>query len=213
MAITNVKIANMALTLVKQKPITSLTSTGAAATEIGVAYDIVVQEVLEDKETWEFLRARARLTRHADAPAYGGWLYMYKMPAQSLRIIETIDEDGDKINYPSSREVYVDGANTIDVLLCNQETCIVRYLVNRTTESDWPAWFVKLVYHRLAVVISGPLTNDDQRYNQLALWSKRAYDEAVQCNCLESTEVNDYHSDIDNGSDLIEIQRGHYGPS
>ena len=216
--ITDVQIANMALALVKEQSITKLISTGAAATAVGVAYEVVLRETLEDKASWEFLRFRAQLSRLADsdgyiAPTSGGWLYQYKLPANCLRLLETIDENGDKINYPSSREVYVNGAITTDVLLSNQEFCFVRFLVNRTNPNDWPAWFTKLFYHRLAMVISGPLTKDDQRYNQLAVWTMRAYNEALAANSMESTEVNDHYTDVDNGSDLININRGYSGIS
>ena len=136
----------------------------------------------------------------AHAPVCG-YDYQYRYPTGWRRTIATVDEGGDKIEYDSRRELLVEPAdNEIDVLLTNQSEVFIKYIYLRTSEAIWPAWFVKLVYMNLALLLCEPLKQDKQKKNQLLLMFEEAFIAAIKSNGLSDMDVSDENVSIDRGN-------------
>lgn len=212
MAINETKVANMALALVKEEPLDAFDDDSKAAIVINNVYEIARNEVFDYPENWNFCSTRKQLNEIANAdgavlPDFG-WDHQYGLPNNTRRIIATVDEAGDRLEFRYRREVYVSGSTQTDVLLCNETECRIRYVVLRTNPNIWPAWFTKVVYTNIALKISGPLTRDDRKSAQIEKMLKDAVDEALANNGMEGAEVSEFRQNRDLGSDMIEEVRG-----
>lgn len=93
MASSSVQIANLALTRIGQKPITSMDDTNNAAILVSLHYDETRKAVLR-AVPWKFALRRAELGALASGPVYG-WGYAYQLPTKALYVVSTsMDEDG-----------------------------------------------------------------------------------------------------------------------
>lgn len=93
MASSAVQIANIALTRIGQKPITSLDDTNNAAILAKTHYDETRKAVLHTVP-WKFAKRRAELAALASAPTFE-YARAYQLPAKALYVVSTsMDEDG-----------------------------------------------------------------------------------------------------------------------
>jgi hypothetical protein len=148
---------------------------------------------------WKFASTRAQLSQHGSEPAFG-YDYQYKLPDSCGRIISTVDENGDDINYRYRREIYISGPEKTPVLLCDQEECRIRYIVYLDNPGYWPGWFQELVVLTMAIKLAKPLTEQDRMKLNLQYTWKDAYSLAQASNGMEDVDVDDNNVDIDLGN-------------
>ena len=93
MASSAVQIANLALTRIGQKPITSLDDTNNAAIHIKVHYDDTRRAVLRTVP-WKFALRRAELAELVEEPLFE-WDHAYQLPSKALYVVSTsMDSNG-----------------------------------------------------------------------------------------------------------------------
>jgi len=121
-----------------------------------------------------------------------GFDHQYVIPSACKRLISMVNEEGDDVQYAWRREVLVDAAgNELAVLLTDEASDIfIKYIHLVETVSFWPAWFTKLVYINLAIILCEPLKQDKLKKNQLIVMFEQALEKAIEANGLEDTDVS-----------------------
>lgn len=170
---------------------------------INAIYPQAVNEGFAIPVNWKFATTRAQLAKFATDPAFGEYSYQHTLPNNCVRIIQTVDERGDRIVYPYRREVHIatkSGGRQIatPVILTNEKIVRVKYVVKIDDTNQWPARFVEVVYLKGAFLLSQPLKMDkDMQYNLVQLL-ERAEMGAKNANNIEDldTDANDNPVDV-----------------
>lgn len=167
MALSKLLIINMGLAQVGAAKLSSLEDDTKAAKLANGIYEYCLLEVTDMAIDWKFLTARKKLAAIAD-PSFGSYDHQYTLPANCRRILCMCDVDGDKLEYEYRREVYVDDSdNQTDVILTSQDEVYVKFIILRTDESKYPAWFAKLISDKISMVLAEPMKQRTEIYNKL----------------------------------------------
>jgi hypothetical protein len=149
---SDVGICNLALDLIKESPITII-STPVTKTEALCArwYDVIRQSVLT-AYNWNFALLSAAISR-AGTPAVSDYTDYYNLPNNFLKLRAIIDP-----STPLSQRQYEIQGNTL--LYNNDEgtTLDIWYTKDETTVTVYPALFIKLLSEELALVLGKKLT-------------------------------------------------------
>jgi hypothetical protein len=200
---TALDVKNLALIHIGAGIISSENGSSKEQKNTKLIYPLSRDEMMELPINWHFLTTRAQLNPHTDDPATG-YDYQYVLPSDSKKVIAMVDEHGDEIEYDHRIEAYKQSDNKIvDVLQCNETTCFIKYIINRDDPSDWPAWFVRLVYLDMAVKMCEPLKQDYQKFNQLEIWWRRAYLQAKASNGQWNAKTDLNAVRTDDGNDDV----------
>ena len=201
---SKIDVINYALVLAGEKQINATTDPVKAAKLADSMWEIVTLAVCDNPYVdWKFQTVRGTLSELSDTPA-SGYDHQYAYPDNARRIIATINEDDDTIEFKWRRELYIDSSNKeYDVLLTNEDTVRVKYLVYRADPAKWPGWYVELVATKLAVVVSEPLKQDKKHREQLRSMLLTAVETAMAGNQREDTDVNAENEDLDKGNTSV----------
>ena len=152
---------------------------------------------------FKFASTRAQLAELTATPAFG-WDHQFAAPQGMVRVLMTVDEQDDYINYDYRREVLVTRVGTKqterDVLLTNQDDMFIRYLYARTNPAAWPGWFQRLAILHGARNLVAPSKKDDFTALNLRERFKDAYLKAKGANAAEDTNTDRQTQDIDMGN-------------
>ncbi len=203
-----IDIVNAALMLVGAEKLTALTDASKSARLATAMFDIVRDEIFEIGIDWNFAIARSQLSQLSATPAFG-YNYQYQLPSGCLRVLACVDEGDRELEFEWRREVYVSVSGTedveTDVIACDEDELYIKYLRRRTNCGCWPAYFTKLVYLNLALLLCEPLKQDKQKYNQIAVMFDNAIVRAEMANARENVNVSGDSINIDKGnSDVID---------
>lgn len=165
-ALTPEDVANMALALLDEQPITSLDEDVKSARLLNLHYD-VTREAELTKHAWVFAILTADLT--ATDLGSGTLQYQYGLPDDCLRPLP-LTYDGDPTGIPISWRqesglFYSDQAGPLTL----------RYIANLTDPNDWDALFTDVVTAALAVKIALPITHK----SGMVELARNAYSQAV----------------------------------
>ncbi len=199
-------LKNIALTLVGVKELlTSETGASPEARITRLIYPQVRDEISELPIDWQFLVTRSSELSPSSTTPNSGWDYMYLLPDNCLRVVAVVDEDGDEVQYEHDVEHWYDSTNKAvrPVILSDKSTVFVKYIRRLENPGEWPAWFCKMVYMRMAMLLCIPMSKDDQRYNQLARWYKDAYNDAKAANGKYKGRVDDDSVNLLEGNDSV----------
>jgi hypothetical protein len=168
MAETVEDIANMALDLLVEAPITSLDDNDKPARLLKRHFDLTRRSELT-KHAWAFAIFREELDALEDAPTSDVYGYGYDMPDDALRVLP-LTYDGEVTGTPIPFKL--EGRM---ILTNHSGPRLVRYIANLTDPADWDALFTEALAARLAMKIALPLTQKPTFF-QVA---QRAYEEAI----------------------------------
>ncbi len=173
--ITNLQIANKALTKLGLKNISSFDSQEEAARLAGAILGTVRDFELATYP-WAFAIKRAELPALADAPAFG-YKYQYALPPDFLRL-EGIYNCGaaDKNAYE------LEGGNLLTDIAAPLQ---IRYISRQLDQVKWPPYFVEALATRLAYEMCERLKQDPQR--KAVLWQEyqAIIGAAKRCNAIQ----------------------------
>lgn len=197
-------IANRMLLMTGAQSISSFPGVATKTQRITkIIYDGIVNEVFHFNIPWKFATTRAQLVVLSTTPAFG-WEYQFGFPAACVRILSTVDEQGDDIHYPYRREVLRtrSGSRTVetDVLLTNQDEVFVRYVFLRANPAAWPGWFQRLVILHGAMQLVAPIKKDDFTALNIQRQFVDAYSKAKGANASEDLDTGDQAADLDMGN-------------
>jgi len=200
MAVTQIDVVNYGLVLAGEKTITSMTANVKGARLASAFFEMVLRECLSIPHVdWTFATTRTSLSELDDTPA-SGYDHQYNYPPKCHRIISMVNEDDDTIEFKWRREVYLKGAKEYDVLLTNEDTVRVKYIVYRNDPEKWPGWFTILVGTKIGLLLCEPLKQDKRKVEQLMLMAEGALNEALAGNGSENAEVNINNERMDEGN-------------
>lgn len=132
---SKINLVSNALILIGDLPITSLNGSSRAQTVANNLYDNIVQNELT-KYRWGFARKKAQLAKVAGTPVGTEYSTMYQMPADLLVFI--------KLNPGINYQVLG------DKVYCNYDGDLYCDYIYNVSESEWPAYFAKMVEYALA---------------------------------------------------------------
>ncbi len=138
MAESKVQIANLALTRIGQKPITSYDDPVNTALLVRVHYDDTRKAVLRSLP-WKFALKRAALAELSPAPVWQ-WAHAYQWPTDCLYIVKTSMDDSGVDWDVEGRTVVTNAMAPIKVL----------YIRNEEDVTLFDALFVDVLAERLA---------------------------------------------------------------
>ncbi len=168
--ITVEDVANQALALLTEAPITSLDEDVKAARLLNTHWDTTVQEELE-LHRWSFAIREADLVDGTDLDTDEGSLnYQFDLPEDFLTVAMPVGYDGRYEPVPINWRLeggylYTDQTDTQHL----------RYVAYVDDPADWPAWFVTLVAAALALKIGHAMTGKQS----LVQGAQVAYDRAL----------------------------------
>ena len=201
--VTETDIANVALIMVGEAKINTLTDNKKAARLAKSLYTVSRDEAFDMPVDWKFATARRQLAQLAVTPA-SGYDFQYTLPTDVRRVMAQVEEDNDDIQFKWRREIFGDVA----VLLTNETTAFIKYIVLITDTSLYPAWFVRLIYLNMAVKLAQPLKQDDKKVQQFAQLLELAMIDAEQSNGMEDVNVNqDQRRDDTGNMDVLDAVR------
>jgi hypothetical protein len=160
-----VDVCNLALLLVGEEKVTSLSdTTNKASVLANTIYTQKRNEVFDMPINWKFATTRSpALTAHSSNPATGTFDYYYVLPTNLRRIIDVIDSEGDKMQYPWARELHVSTGESpvlTPVIACNETSVYLKYIYLVDDTDKWPSWFTWLVVAKIAQVLVEPIKQD-----------------------------------------------------
>ncbi len=156
MALSEVKICNLALSLFGNLRIAALTESNEPSRLCALYYPQTRDEILGlPTVEWRFAFVRADLgAKESEAPPFQ-WANQFQLPSDPpvLRVINQVSEAG-IAEIPWSREE--------DKILTNESTCLIFYIQKLTDVPKFPPLFVEALYTKLASKLARKLAEDQQ---------------------------------------------------
>src|SRR5260370_21188775 len=90
---SQVDVGNLALSILGQSSIASLTDNSNSARVLNIEYDLLRRGLLMGPGTWRFSIARASLPSLTQAPVSAPFTTMFAAPSDCLRILQVGDTD------------------------------------------------------------------------------------------------------------------------
>ena len=173
MASSAVQIANLALTRIGQKPITSLDDTNNAAILVKTQYDDMRRAVLQTLP-WTFAKADAELAELDDVTSRK-YDHVYQLPVKALYVVDTsMDDDGQggtgEVWEVQGRTIVTDAGSPIEITYIEDVTDVTRF----------SALFVDAFAERLAAeIVYGITKQAAQRERHLQIYSAKVENAAA----------------------------------
>jgi|SRR6185503_4441221 len=198
-ALTPVDVANMALGILVEAPISSLDQDNKAARLLNLHYETTRQSELV-KQSWAFAIFRVELDAEDDAPTSDEYRYGYTVPDDALRVLPLTDNgEASGLRLPFKQE------GTL-ILTNYSGPRIIRYIGNLTDPSDWDPLFVEAFAARLAMKIAMPLTNKPSVLQGAQLVYNEAISEARRINAIVSSSISGSRTWAEERGDMSDVR-------
>ena len=164
---TDIEICNLALGLLAEDEISSLSDTDRVSKACNTFFQVAVDWVAVQRE-WKHFIKRDTLTTPT-TPDHG-WEYAYALPSGHLL---TLDVRADDVpdHYPNPMQWQQENGK----ILCNQATQVyMRYLFQETTETNIPNHIVTPIYTKLGSLLAVPVRQDKGLRDTLAQEAEQA---------------------------------------
>ena len=132
---SKIDLISNALILIGDLPINTLDGSDRRQTVANNLYDTIVENELT-KHRWGFARRKGTLSLLVSEPIDKEWSKAYQLPSEALSLIKVYPN----INY----QVYG------DQIYCNYSQSLYCDYISKPPESDWPAYFNKMIEYALA---------------------------------------------------------------
>lgn len=165
MTISEVGIANIALTQLGARIIISVDDDNIEANMVKVHYDAARDAVLEERE-WTFAVKRATLAKLEDPPEWG-YGAAFQLPPDTLRVMAVRDDAPAHVNYNELMNT-LDWRREGDTIVCDANIARIRYLAQITNPLEFSPAFVQCLAARLAMEMAIGLTQSSKLQSQAA---------------------------------------------
>jgi len=169
--ISDVLIANLALSKIGEPSINSLTEDNDAARAVNLVFDHIRQVVLR-AGNWNFARARSALAEATDTPAFE-FDKKYKLPNDWVRTIKFNDFEDD---YEQEGEF----------ILTDSSTANLKYIRDVTDPTKQDPLFREAFASRLAMELAEIIPQDSELKNELRQEFKDNMQEARSADAMEN---------------------------
>ena len=144
MAVSNISICNLALTMLSTQRISSLSENTENARKLSAIYDMT-RDALLSLHNWNFARAEKALAL-VSGETDTGWSFIYQLPVDCLRVISIV---GDYKFRVFSNKLYT-----------NADSPVIEYQRRITDPTLFSAGFVKALASRLAADLAFGITQN-----------------------------------------------------
>lgn len=175
-------VANMALTLLGERPITSLDDRGAPAVFCKNNLSIAVDEMLRACP-WRSFIQRKELSALGTTPAFG-YEYEYQLPSETMRVLEV---QVNEIQLSSYDEWTIEDSK---ILSHSEGPLQIRYMKHDLDVNNWDKLFFSAVAHRLAVLVAEPITNSASKRQQCDAMYQEVLKQAKRANAREQSSMS-----------------------
>lgn len=188
MALSEVSIVNLALTLLGQDRVISTSDDVESARVMRSLWDGTRDSVMAG-HPWKFAIKRTELAALAAAPAFG-WAREFAIPEECLRLVQVGD---DWAFYQTDIATFaLEGGS---ILTDEAAPLRVRYVRRITNTGLWPPLFCRVVSLQLALDACEKLTNSSAKMDRLAANYTAAIREAKRQNAIERPPLRADRSD------------------
>lgn len=190
MAISEVKICNMALTKLGADTIMALTDDSDNARACNMMYEALRDEILRGYP-WNFAINRATLAQLTAAPAYG-YDHAYQLPSSPycLRVLELYEERD------SGSDWHVEGRT----LVTDADTARIKYVQRVTDPTYFDAAFTEAFAARLAAEMALAITGSKTMAEAMAAVYEEKISQARLLDAIEGHADEDDKPVEDDGS-------------
>lgn len=154
-----VDICNLALAHLGDEATVSAISPsdGSAQADHCARFYPIARDICLERHDWNFARRRTVLAETANTPPEV-WEYEYSMPANVIRVLMVMDENGDE----DKPKAFMQGtdANGAKVIWTNEPNATLLYTHAITDTTKFSALFVDCLSYLLASYLAGPITKD-----------------------------------------------------
>ena len=154
---TDVDIANLALTELGADTILALDEDSVNARRVNSVYAMIRDEVLR-AHPWSFAIKRYYLPTIATTPLFE-WQYAYQIPTDCLRVIDVYDKDGYSIDDESTSPPADRWVKEGSQILSDDTELYLKYIGRITDAAAFDAAFITAFAARLASELCYPITN------------------------------------------------------
>lgn len=159
MSLTQVQIVNMALGMVGDYYISSMTEGTKQSTYAGIFWENTRDNLLRSYP-WNFAIERASLARLASVPVWQ-YDYKYQLPNDCLKVLD-VSPNGD-FDISQTLDYRIEGRTVVT----NETSVYIKYVKQVTDTSLFPPSFSKALSCDLALLFAEPLAAADASSKQL----------------------------------------------
>ena len=187
MSKTKLDICNMALAILGQVDVSSLTEENQRAFLCNQYYDVVRQQLLRAHD-WTFAKAREKLTLIREDESGLGFQYIYNKPAACLFVTRIYNDALHRRLRDNEFTMEYDSTLKVEVIRTDLEDAYVEYVRDVEDTSIFDALFIEALSSLLAYKIAHSLTGSTQ-ITQLAYQQyQMALDNARYSNKVQQLE-------------------------
>lgn len=190
-----IDICNQALFHLGVAAITDLDDGGdISAVACKLFYDSALRTALRD-HPWGFAKTEIALSAAENPGAYPSYDYAYQYPHDCLRPLKihcANRKEAKKIEY----DVQINHSRTGKVILTDQASAILTYIVYIPDPNLYDGWFVEMLVLCLAAKIAGKLTGDTNKSKNMLAAYLQAKDQAQALAGNENYEEPAFYNDF-----------------
>lgn len=189
-----VSICNMALNLIGQGTITSLTENTKSARVCNAFYDSIRDSVLRDND-WNFANITEELSLMS-GETIPGWDYIYIYPVKCLALRKIVSKSDTDNELPHSFESALASVSKQRCIATNVNQAFAKYTYQVTDPNLFDPTFIEALAHRLASSLAKPLAGDAQLATGFSNSYKQIIESAKLSNAIESKPRKNTYSAI-----------------
>jgi len=171
---SKVAMCNLSLSLVKQKPISSIDKPLSDNENLCAMWFDEVRLALLRETAWNFAIRRVALAPDATAPIFG-FTHRFKLPSDFVRFLTRHDSEGLNLRgFSRSDDFFLEGYQLEDgFLLTNADTSSgstvlnLRYIYDHIVVAAWDSHFVDLFAHQLGIKLAPNFKGSEARIREL----------------------------------------------
>jgi hypothetical protein len=189
------EICNLALTLLGQKTITSLTEATVSAQKCNLLYDLARDSTLRS-HSWNFATRILELTEISDETVTG-WDYLYLYPTNALYIKKVFsDETTTELAEAEKFQEVLSPDTDVKAIATNATPAYCEYIEKVLDVSLYDSLFILALAYMLAAQLAQPLTGDTKLFQTMLNMYMQTIDQAKYYNATEgnakSSDNNSY---------------------
>lgn len=170
MSVSNISIANLALTFLSTARIASLTEDSENARKVNAIFEMTRDSMLGE-HNWNFARGEASLALTTITPTTGDWTNVFQLPTDCLRVI--------RMEYDKEFRIYE------DKLYTNVDECVIEYQKKITDPTIFSVMFVRAFALRIAADLAFGITQNASLAEGMEKKADRALKEAKWADAQE----------------------------
>ena len=171
-------VCNMALSIIGQPPIESITEVSEQARRCSQFYEHDRRLVLR-RYPWPWATRRVALTQLEESPKDYRYAYRYPSDCVCVRQLYATDEDGNLFPFPDFLQYRIASDDDGAVLYCNASSVVAEYTADIQDNDLMDEQFREVLSWKLASSIASKLTSDARIASAATAEYERLYREAI----------------------------------